>query len=149
MKKIISFILIAILCLGVLTSCDQLNGVIDSIKDKIGLGEQVDDAAADKAFNDAVMSLHRMYKDKAESTSVDFDLVSQVIVNGVKYPVTWTVDNDKVVIRESVNAGFYTVDLPDVNEEEFTYTITATITDGGKRSEQKSYTFKMLKQQIH
>ena len=144
MKKIISFILIAILCLGVLTSCDQLNGVIDSIKDKIGLGEQVDDAAADKAFNDAVMSLHRMYKDKAESTSVDFDLVSQVIVNGVKYPVTWTVDNDKVVIRESVNAGFYTVDLPDVNEEEFTYTITATITDGGERSEQKSYTFKML-----
>ena len=140
MKKIISFILIAILCLGVLTSCD----IIDSIKDKIGFGDQVDDAAADKAFNDAVMSLHRMYKDKAESTSVDFDLVSQVIVNGVKYPVTWTVDNEKVSIRESVNAGFYTVDLPDVNEEEFTYTITATITDGGERSEQKSYTFKML-----
>ena len=133
MKKIISLVLVAILCLSVLTGCEAIKGLF-------GNGG----TTVDEGLTDAVTLLHGIYKDKSETTSVDFDVVGQVVVNGVKYPVTWTCDNDKIAIRESTKLGFYTVDLPDVNTEEFTYTLTATISDANGNSQQKSYTFKML-----
>ncbi|MBO7196116.1 MAG: hypothetical protein J6V80_02160 [Clostridia bacterium] len=138
MKKILSLVLVALLCFTVLTGCAAINGAVDTVKGWFGLG------GADQGLTDAAVLLHGIYKDKSEATSVDFDVVAQVVVDGVKYPVTWTSDNDKVVIRESTKAGFYTVDLPDVNTEEFTYTLTATISDAKGNTEQKSYTFKML-----
>ena len=141
MKKIISLILIAILCLGVLTSCAQLGGVVDSIKDKLGMGDE--QPAEGPTLDEAAAYLHKIYKDKKENTAKDFDVVSQVSINGIIFPVTWTSDNDKVVIRESTKTGFYTVDLPDVNAEEFSYTLTATISNADGETASKSYTFKV------
>ena len=140
MKKIISLILIAILCLGVLTSCAQLGGVVDSIKDKLGMGEQ---PAEGPSLEEAATFLHKIYKDKKENTDKDFDVVAVVAINGVKFPVTWTSDNANVVVRESTKTGYYTIDLPDLNTEEFSYTLTATISDGNGNSTQKAYSFKV------
>ncbi len=141
MKKIISLILIAILCLGVLTSCAQLGGVVDSIKDKLGMGGE--QPAEGPSLDDAASFLHKIYKDKKETTRTDFDVVAVVAIDGVKFPVAWTSDNDKVVIRESTKTGYYTVDLPDVNNEEFSYTLTATISNADGETASKSYTFKV------
>ena len=141
MKKIISLILIAILCLGVLTSCAQLGGVVDSIKDKLGMGDE--QPAEGPTLDEAAAYLHKIYKDKKENTPKDFDIVAAVVIDGVKFPVAWTSDNDKVVIRESTKTGYYTVDLPDVNAEEFSYTLTATISDANGNSAQKAYSFKV------
>ena len=140
MKKIISLILIAILCLGVLTSCDQLGGVVDSIKDKLGMGEQ---PVEGPSLDDAAAYLHKIYKDKKEKTDKDFDVVAVIVIDGVKFPVTWTSDNANVVVRESTKTGYYTIDLPDLNTEEFSYTLTATISDGNGNSTQKAYSFKV------
>ena len=131
MKRIISLLLIVVLCLGTLASC----GVIDTVTGFFGDEEGVAKAA---------IMLHNIYKNKGEATSSDFDVVKQVVVDGKEFPVTWECDNDKIKIVDSVKAGYYTVDLPDVNPEEFTYTLTATVSDGIKYSEQRSYTFKML-----
>lgn len=141
MKKIISLILIAILCLGVLTSCAQLGGVVDSIKDKLGMGDE--QPAEGPSLDDAVSYLHKIYKDKKETTRTDFDVVAVVVIDGVKFPVTWTSDNANVVVRESTKTGYYTVDLPDVNAEEFSYTLTATISNADGETASKSYTFKV------
>ena len=108
MKKIISLILIAILCLGVLTSCAQLGGVVDSIKDKLGMSDE--QPAEGPSLDDAVSYLHKIYKDKKETTRTDFDVVAVVVIDGVKFPVTWTSDNANVVVRESTKTGYYTVD---------------------------------------
>ena len=140
MKKIISLILIAILCLGVLTSCDQLGGVVDSIKDKLGMGEQ---PVEGPSLDDAAAYLHKIYKDKKEKTDKDFDVVAVIVIDGVKFPVTWTSDNANIVVRESTKTGYYTIDLPDLNTEEFSYTLTATISDGNGNSTQKAYSFKV------
>lgn len=131
MKRIISLLLVIVLCLGTLASC----GVVDTVKGFFGDEEGVAKAA---------IMLHNIYKNKGEATSSDFDVVKQVVVEGKEFPVTWECDNDKIKIVESAKAGYYTVDLPDVNPEEFTYTLTATVSDGKKYSEQRSYTFKML-----
>ena len=135
MKKIISFILIAILCLGVFTGCD----VIENIKGQIGLGgEQQPEGPT---LEDAVNFLDDIYKDKNAVTRADFDVVGKVIIDGVSFPVTWSVDIGVIKVRESTKVGYYTVDLPDATEVEFRYTLTATITDGEGNRAFKSYIF--------
>ena len=127
MKKIISFILVAILCLGVLTSCNIF-----------GNNQQQTEGPS---LEEATSYLHKLYKDKKTTTMADFDVVKQVAINGVIFPVEWTSDNSNVVIRESTKNGYYTVDLPAKNDVEFSYTLTATIPDAAGNKAQKSYTF--------
>lgn len=131
MKRILSFILVAVLCLGVLTSCDTIKGWFG--------GEETPAATLD----DAASYLHNIMKDKNETTVADFNVVAQVVINQVAFPVTWSVDNEAISIRESTKTGFYTVDLPDKNDAEFTYTLTATIKDANGDTTQKAYTFKL------
>ena len=145
MKKILCFILIAVLSLGVLTSCDQIGGAWDSISGTVGgfidgiLGN--DQQPAGPTLEDAANFLNDIYKDKNATTRTDFDVVGRVIVNGVTFPVTWASDNEAVTVRPSTKTGYYTVDLPDVNGAEFNYTLTATITDAEGNTTTKSYTF--------
>ena len=112
MKRIISLLLIVVLCLGTRTGC----GVIDTVTGFFGGDEE--------GVAKAAIMLHNIYKNKGEATSADFDVVKQVVVDGKEFPVTWECDSDKIKIVESTKAGYYTVDLPDVNPEEFTYTLT-------------------------
>ena len=129
MKKIISFILVAILCLGVLTSCDVINGLLGN------------NQPAGPTVEEAANFLHDIYKDKNAITRADFDVVGQVSLNGVIFPVEWTSNNESVSIRPSTKTGFYTVDLPDQNSAEFNYTLTATIADAEGKTVSKSYEF--------
>ena len=137
MKRIIALLIVTVLCLGMLASCD----VIDQVKDMIGLG-QPDAPTTTVTVTDAINFLHDIYKTKKETTMSDFDVVAQVKLNGVVFPVEWTTDSDKVTIKPSTKANYYTVDLPDNNPEEFSYSLTATITADGA-SESKTYNFKM------
>ena len=134
MKRIIALLIVTVLCLGMLASCE----VIDQVKDMIGLGQPESGATV----ADAISFLDDIYKTKKETTLSDFDVVAQVKIDGVVFPVTWTSDNEKVSIRESTKTGFYTVDLPDQNTEEFSYKLTATIAVDGV-SESRTYSFKM------
>lgn len=134
MKRIIALLIVTVLCLGMLASCE----VIDQVKDMIGLGQTESGATV----ADAISFLDDIYKTKKETTLSDFDVVAQVKIDGVVFPVTWTSDNEKVSIRESTKTGFYTVDLPDQNTEEFSYSLTATISVDGV-SESRTYNFKM------
>ena len=135
MKRIISIILVAVLCIGVLTGCQ----VLDQVKDLIGLGQP--DVVAGPSVDDAAEYLHKIYKDKKAETAKDFDVVGVVVLEGVKFPVTWTCDDDSIVIRESTKTGYLTVDLPDVNDTAFDYTLTATVSDAEGNKASKSYTF--------
>ena len=133
MKKILALILVAVLCLGMLASC---------VKPGPDGGQDQGNTPAGPSIEDAASYLHKIYKDKKETTMADFDVVAQVSINGVIFPVTWTCDNAAISIRESTKTGFYTVDLPDMITEEIVYTLTATISDANGNSTQKSYTFK-------
>ena len=147
MKRILSFILVAILCLGVLTGCEQVGGIWDNVSGTVGgwLGLGGNETVGPTVDN-AMTVLHNIMKEKNPITRDDYDVVAQVVAasdDGTKgtFKVTWTVDDDAIVIRESTKTGFYTVDLPDANAEEFTYTLTATISDDAGNKASKSYTF--------
>ena len=136
MKRIICLILAMILCLAVFTSCAQIEDILGNL----GFGGDVTDEGVDKAHT----FLSEMYKDLGGTHVEDFDVVAQVVIGGVKYPVAWAADSDKVTIRESVKFGYYTVDLPSDNEEEFSFTLTATISSlSSKATKDKSFTIKV------
>ena len=161
MKRILTLILVIALALTALVGCDTVNKIIgkktednhvdetpnetpdETPDDNQPGGEQPDDnqPSGELGVDAAIKYVHLLYKDLKKETKRDFDLVGKVPVDGVDYFVIWTSNNDKVAIKESSKAGMWTVDIPDSNEAEFTYTLTATITDADGNVREKSYDF--------
>ena len=153
MKKLLSLVLVLVLALTTFVGCDvagtvdgikdKVTGTVDGIKDKVNdlLGiepEQPDtgdlDAAAKYIFD--------LYKDTT-TTTASFDVVKSVLIEGVKYGVTWTADVESITITESAtDENAYTVNLPEKPAEEIKYVLTATITDPNS-GESVQKTFRM------
>lgn len=123
MKKLLILILALVMCLSVLTSCDQIKGIIDGI---IG-GEQPPEI--EYHIEKAESFLKNMYKDVNPVTGADYEVVGQVRVAGVAYTVTWASNSEQVKIVALEN-GNYLVDLNEKATEEVPYVLTATITAG-------------------
>ena len=147
MKKIICLLLVAVMCFATLTGCAQLEGIIGSIpglEDLLPGQGDGDGTTDDTGIDNALKYLNEMYKDLSGPHAKDFDVVAQVIIAAVKYPVVWTADNDAVTIRESVKTGYYTVDLPDDNAEAIEFTLTATISSpNSSATKQKEFSIKV------
>ena len=127
MKKLLILILALVMCLSVLTSCDQIKGFIDGI-----FGE--DQPEVEYHIDRARSYLNNMYKNENATTAKDYEVVGNVKVAGVDYAVTWTVDTDKVTITGPVTkedgSVVYKVDVDEESEAEVPYVLTATITAG-------------------
>ncbi|MBQ7363144.1 MAG: hypothetical protein IJW48_01700 [Clostridia bacterium] len=109
MKKLLSLLLVLVLAVGVFAACGQ----------KVN-----EDLEAAGAYIDA------LYKNEATNTTVDYDVVANVVYNGTTYPITWSVNVESgVTIVDSANAGFKTVKV-ERGDADLNYTLTATITDG-------------------
>ena len=145
MKKLLSLVLVIVLCVGCLSSCAQIkewtgfdiegtfNDIKDSVMGALGLGESVEDKLAN-----AKDYLDSQYKSKAEATPADYVVYHVLSINengeNVKYEVTWTVsgrdgatitDADvKVVVAED---GTTTIDVNEKAEADIPYVLTATI----------------------
>ena len=117
MKKILSLLLVLVLAVGVIASCGpKTNENLEAA------GEYLD----------------ALYKNESPKTTVNYDIVANVVYNGVTYPVTWTVDvTEGVTIVDSATAGFKTVEVVR-GDADLKYTLTATLTDG-EDSITKSY----------
>ena len=128
MKKLLILILALVMCLSVLTSCDQIKGIIDGI---IG-GEQPDEI--EYHVDRARSYLNNMYKNENATTAKDYEVVGNVKVAGVDYAVTWATDTDKVTITGPVTKEdgsiVYVVNVDEESATELPYVLTATITAG-------------------
>ncbi len=124
MKKIIAMLLLLTLTLGALFSCN--------------FGTPGDDTTG-ATLDDAVEYLNSTYKgDEGKKTPADYKLIAQIPIDGVKFEVTWTVDNDAITI--TLTDGLYTVKVPAKNDTEVEYTLTATVTDPDGNSVEKKFT---------
>jgi len=121
MKKFIALLMSLLLCVSLFAACAQ---------EDAGLA-----AAGDYLFS--------LYKDEAETTASDFDVVGQVMIEGVAYPVEWTVDTENVTIKDSDKAGFKTVDVNEKTEVEVSYTLTATVKNEDGQSVVKTFARKI------
>lgn len=109
MKKVISVVLLLAMCIGCFAGCAP-------------------EAKEDAALEAAKEYLYTMYKDAEEKTAVDYTVVSQVRIDGVTYPITWTTDvsEDKVKITAGEN-NMTVVDINEATLEQIDYNLTATL----------------------
>ena len=132
MKKLIALFMCLTLCLSMFAACGKQEG-----------GEEQGTNAADNLVS-AGAYLFSLYKDDAELTPSDYDVVGRVMVDGVAYTVEWTVNvTDGVVIKESEKSGFFTVDINEKSETEIAYTLTATIKSENGETVQKNFSRKV------
>ncbi len=109
MKKLLSLLLVLVLAVGVFAACGpKVNENLEAA------GEYLD----------------ALYKNESPNTTVDYDVVANVVYNGTTYPVTWSVNVEAgVTIVDSANAGFKTVKV-ERGDADLAYTLTATLTEG-------------------
>ncbi len=127
MKKAFNFrsaivcVLVLIMCLTAFVACDKNKG---------------DQGQTDplQGLNKARDYVKQLYINNNEETAADYTVVSKVKIDGVTYPVSWTVtiktegasvDDVKVVAGESN----VTIDVIDMADNDIEYTLTATVTD--------------------
>ena len=120
MKKIIAYLLVAMMCLSSLAAC----------------GNNEPEQGASNLDN-AIAMIKTMYlKEKGAATPNDYVVASQVIIDGTVYKIDWTVDNEAVkVVPGEENV---TIDVNEKSETEVAYKLTATVKEGDAT---KSITF--------
>ena len=127
MKKILSIVLVMALCLGLFAACDA---------------KPTEPATSNLANAKQLLSLNYKpsSKDEIPVKSSDFELMSSVLVEGVSYPVEWTV-SVTAGPADSVKLDGNKVDLTEKPTEEVKFTLTATIKDDKGNTETVSFNF--------
>ena len=146
MKKLLSLILVAVLCLGVLTSCDAVetvkggfntavetvkggfNTAVNTVKGWLGMEVEPDEPAIEYHLDKAVEYVNTLYRGEATLTTGDYELVARVQVKGVMYTVDWAVDNE--LVKATKGEKTWTIDVPEKAEADINYKLTATVTAG-------------------
>ena len=98
MKKLLSLILVAMLCVCMLASCS----VVDTVKGWFGMNEPQEEITYD--LPSAVEYLRTMYIDKATVTPNDYELVAQVMVAAV--PEMQAAGNQKQSRSDGSHPGY-------------------------------------------
>ena len=116
MKRILSFVLVLVMCLSLLAAC----------------GEPAETTAvpAGGSVEDAKDYLAAMYKDTDGTVARrDFAVVAVVMIDGVSYPVTWTTDAPDYVTIGAAQNNMVTIDIVEEPAEQVTFKLTGTVTD--------------------
>lgn len=132
MKKLLALVLVLVLSLTALVSCqmpEPVQGVIDTVKGWLGMEVEPDEPEVTYDIPAAVEYVKSLYSaDKYKVTATDYKVVSVVRVANVPYTVTWSVDNAavKVIPGEAET----TIDVNEKSDAEINYKLTATVTAG-------------------
>ena len=122
MKKIISIVLLLSLCLGLFAGCTP---TVEPQQPASNL-----ENAKSLVFN----TYKPANKDEIPFKSVDFEVMTSVLVDGETFPVAWTVEvtegpAEAVQIVDGSSEAFKKVDLTEKPEVDVKFTLTATISD--------------------
>ncbi len=135
MKKLFTLFLVLVLCVSVLGSCalkDKINGLLGK-----GPDEQPDEK---DPLDSAISYIFDLYRDSAEETPANYDLVSIVTIDGVTYSVTWTTDNESItIVPNEEDENMVTVVVPEAGNEDVPYVLTATVADAEGNTKSKSF----------
>ena len=116
MKKIIAWILLAVMLLSMLAGCGK-KAEDPTESTTTPPTEPVVEAAAD--INDAMAYLQHIYKDDGAKTPVDYERFGIVRIAGIPFEVVWTVDVSEDLIKIVVNDdGTVTIDVNEKCETE-------------------------------
>ncbi len=136
MKKIIALLLALVMCLGLFAACVQ---------------EPASTTAPKTAtVEEANAYLAAMYKDASEAVTRDFDRVAVVMINGVKFSVTWTADVAEDKVKITATETMATIDINEETSEEYSFVLTATVkaADGKTATTTFKHTVKVTKVEV-
>lgn len=125
MKKIIAWALMLAVCVTLFAGCSQKETPAETAP-----STEATEAAV-SGLADAVAYVKAIYKNAAEITGKDYQVVGVVPVGTEKYEIAWSVDvSEDVVAVVPGEDGFVTIDVNEGSSEEVPYVLTATLTDG-------------------
>ena len=125
MKKLTVWALLLALTVAMLAGCSNTPAETTAPVETQAPTEAV------SGLNDAVAYVKTIYKNAADITAKDYEVISVVPMGTEKYEITWTVDvaEDVVAVVAGEN-GMTLIDVNDNSAEEVAYVLTATLTDG-------------------
>ncbi len=130
MKKVLAWVLLLTLVLGVFAGCKKQDADVTEPPYQ-GAGAA-----------DAIEYLKGFYTDSGKQTPVDFTRFGIVRVGGVAFDVVWTTDVSEDLVKIVVNEdGTVTIDINEECEADTEYTLTATITDAQGNTASHSWTY--------
>lgn len=124
MKKLIAWALMLAMCVCLFAGCSNNETPAETTA-------PVETEAKASGLADAVAFVKAIYKEAAEVTSKDYQVVGVARVGTDKFDITWSVDvAADVVAVVPGDDGFVTIDVNEGSTEEVAYVLTATLTDG-------------------
>jgi len=125
MKRILSLVLILAMSLCLFAACQE---------------QPATTGAKGNGLEDAATYLYAMYKDNDGSVvRRDFKRVAVVMIDNVKYDITWTADSADVTIGAVENSQV-TIDINEEPAENVTFKLTATIKDAAGNTKAVTFT---------
>lgn len=126
MKKLIAWALMLAMCVCLFAGCSN-----NETPAETAAPAPVETEAQASGLADAVAFVKAIYKEAAEVTSKDYQVVGVARVGTDKFDITWSVDvAEDVVAVVPGDDGFVTIDVNEGSTEEVAYVLTATLTDG-------------------
>ena len=144
MKRTISWVLVMVLVLGLFAGCgattetpaEPTNAAVEAAPTEAVV-------AADENLANTIEYLKAYYKGVKDGdlTPADFERLGTVRVGTTAYEVVYTVDCDESVVKiVKGENGMVLIDVNEENEDEVTYTLTATITGTDGKTATMSWT---------
>ena len=135
MKKILALVLVLVLCVAALASCNPQD-TIAGLKDKItGIFEK-----ENVALEEAASFVFDFYKNEPTSTPATYSRTTSVFVKGVKYSVAWSVDTDLIsIVPSETDENAVMIVIPELTDVEIPYVLTATISDAEGETTTKTF----------
>lgn len=136
MKRLIAFAIAVVMCVGLFAGCGSNTGN-DTTGAQNTTAAPDTTAFVDTGLSDAIAYVKQMYKNAAEVTGKDYQVVGVIPMGDVKYEIEWSVDVAEDIVKiVKEESGMVTIDVNESSAEEVAYVLTATITglDGAVES---------------
>ena len=132
MKKILTLILVLLLALTFMVSCDKLAeipGLGQIFGDEGNNGGENETPEVDADLQLAYDYVHQMTKTIAEVTGANYTVAGEVKIGDKSYTVKWEVSDSKVSLETSEDGLTVTVVVPSRTYEDIPYTLKFTVTN--------------------
>ena len=129
MKKMTVWALLLALTVGMLAGCGNTAPAETTAPAPVETTAAPTEAVSGLA--DAVAYVKTIYKNAADITAKDYEVISVVPMGTEKFEITWTVDvAEDVIAIVAADNGMTLIDVNENSAEEVAYVLTATLTDG-------------------